>query len=211
MPSLSTFGLFAIAALVLLLIPGPAVLYITARGIQQGRRAGLLSAAGVGIGNLFQVMAATLGLSALILSSAVAFSAVKYAGAAYLIYLGIRTLLTRDRSVAIPSPAKERLGRIFGQGIVVSTLNPKTALFFLAFLPQFVDRSRGAVPEQVLLLGILFVAIGVCTDGLYGFLSGTIGGWLRAHVGFFRLQRYVSGTIYIGLGLTTALAGANRK
>jgi threonine/homoserine/homoserine lactone efflux protein len=156
-------------------------------------------------------MAATLGLSALILSSAVAFSAVKYVGAAYLIYLGIRTLLAREGTVSIPAPKKDRLGRMFGQGIVVSTLNPKTALFFLAFLPQFVDRSRGSVPEQVLLLGILFVAMGICTDGLYALLSGTIGGWLRDHLGFFRVQRYVSGTIYIGLGVTTALAGANKR
>lgn len=146
--------LFIPAALALLLTPGPAVLYIVARSIDQGRKAGLVSVFAIEAGNIFHVLAATLGLSAILLSSALAFDVVKYLGAAYLIYLGIRKLMTREAVEATQTVERKNLGRIFWQGVIVGIFNPKTALFFFAFLPQFVDRSRGAEGLQMLLLGL---------------------------------------------------------
>jgi len=211
MPTPTTLALFAVAAWTLLIIPGPAVLYIVARGINQGRRAALVSALGVQVGALFHVAAATVGVSAILLSSAVAFTLVKYAGAAYLIYLGARTLLSRQDAHQTLDAAPRALKRVFAQGVVVNLLNPKTALFFFAFLPQFVDPDRGGVAGQTLLLGGLFIAIATCSDGLYALLAGTAGGWLKRNTGFLRAQRYVAGGIYIALGLTTALAGSEKK
>ncbi len=198
---------FLVAALVLLLTPGPAVLFIVSRSVDQGRRAGLASVVGVELGNSVHVVAAALGLSALMLASALAFSLVKYAGAAYLVYLGVRTLLRPASLNAAPAAAARSMRRTFSQGAVVAALNPKTALFFLAFLPQFVDAGKGHVSSQFLILGFTFVGMAVMTDSLYALLSGTAGQWLRHSVWFLRFQRYVAGTIYIGLGLTAALAG----
>jgi threonine/homoserine/homoserine lactone efflux protein len=203
--------MFLLAALVLLITPGPAVLYIITRSVDQGRRAGLASVLGVELGNSVHVIAATLGLSALMLTSALAFSVLKYAGAVYLVYLGVRTLL-RPATVSVTVDASPRsLRQTFSQGAVVATLNPKTALFFLAFLPQFVDASKGHINLQFLILGFIFVGMAVVTDSTYALLSGTAGSWLRRSVWFLHFQRYVVGTIYIGLGLTAALAGHGRS
>jgi len=199
--------MFLVATLILLLTPGPAVLYIIARSVDQGRQAGLASVLGVELGNSVHVVATALGLSALMLTSALAFSVVKYAGAAYLLYLGLRTLLRPTTIDAGPAEAPKSLRQTFLQGAVVATLNPKTALFFLAFLPQFVDASQGQVSLQFLTLGLLFVAMALTTDGLYALLSGTAGRWLRRSAWFQRFQRYVAGSVYIGLGVTAALAG----
>src|SRR5258708_857148 len=155
-PSHSSLLLFVSAALVLLAIPGPAVFYVTSRSIGHGRSAGLVSALGIGVGTLLHVVAATLGLSALLMSSALAFSAVKYLGAAYLIYLGLQKLLREESIVPSEQSARIQLSRIFGQGIVVNVLNPKTALFFFAFLPQFVDVSRGKVAAPHYFLRLSF-------------------------------------------------------
>ena len=210
MPVFSAVTLFLLAALVLLVIPGPAVLYITTQSIAHGRRAGLASAAGIQLGTLAQVVAATLGLSALLMASAVTFSVVKYLGAAYLVYLGLRTLLvTEDDAPSTAAPRK--LSRLFVQGFLVNLLNPKTALFFFAFLPQFVDPARGAVSGQIFWLGLLFVILACCTDGTYALLAGTLGGWLRRSARFRQARRYVAGTVYLGLGLTAALTGEARK
>lgn len=211
MPAPHTIALFAVAALVLLLIPGPGVLYIVARSIGQGRRAGLVSALGVGVGNFVQVIAATLGLSALLLSSALAFSVVKYAGAAYLVYLGVRTLLTRTEARTVAAPAPVSLPRIFRQGVIVNTLNPKVSLFFIAFLPQFIAPERGAASVQIFALGSLFVLMGVCSDSMYALLAGAVGGALRGSPRFRRAERYVTGSVYIGLGVATATAGVDRQ
>jgi threonine/homoserine/homoserine lactone efflux protein len=194
-------ALFAAATLVLLLVPGPAVLYIVAQSAEHGRLAGLVSVAGVHLGTLVHVAAAAVGLSALIVSSAVAFSFVKYAGAAYLVYLGVRRLLTRKPAGLLPTRDRPLSG-LFTQGVVVNVLNPKTALFFLAFLPQFVDPSR-TVWTQVVVLGLTFVVLGFLSDGLYAVAAGTIGRWLRARR---RLLRYGSGGVFVGLGVSTALA-----
>ena len=206
MLELSRLPLFFVASLVLLLTPGPAVLYIVARSIDQGRGAGLVSVLSIEVGNSVHVLAATLGLSAILLSSALAFTVVKYLGAAYLIYLGLRKLLAREEQPQASSVAPQSLRRIFSQGVVVATLNPKTALFFLAFLPQFVVGSGGAVASQMLVLGGLFVMMACVTDGTYALLAGTIGQWLRGNRNFLRAERYFAGSVYIGLGMSTALA-----
>jgi threonine/homoserine/homoserine lactone efflux protein len=213
MLDLSTLPVFMVAALVLLLTPGPAVLYIVARSLDQGRLAGLVSVLSVEVGNFFHVLAAALGLSALLVSSALAFSVVKYLGAAYLVYLGVRRLLARDESAAEVRVERQSLRRIFSQGVLVATLNPKTALFFLAFLPQFVQPARGAVALQFLLLGCLFVLMAIVTDGLYALLAGTAGHWLKGAraARTLRAERVVVGTVYIGLGVSAALAPVSRE
>ncbi|MCB9455437.1 MAG: LysE family translocator [Anaerolineaceae bacterium] len=207
----ATLTVFMAAALALLLIPGPAVLYIVARSIDQGRAAGIVSAFGVGIGTLFHVAAAALGLSALLLSSALAFSMVKYLGAAYLVYLGIQKLRERNEPQQVEQPQSATLRQIFSQGIVVNLLNPKLALFFFAFLPQFVNPARGSVAIQSLLLGLIFVALGIGSDSFYALLAGTLRQWLRGSRAFARGQRYFAGCVYILLGVTTALSGSKQS
>jgi threonine/homoserine/homoserine lactone efflux protein len=209
-PDPSTLAVFVAAALALLLVPGPAVLYIVARSIDQGRVAGLVSVLGVHLGSLVHIAAAVVGLSSLLVSSAVAFNVVKYLGAAYLIYLGVRALLTREEpgEVAVRPAARRTLLR---QGAVVNILNPKTALFFLAFLPQFVDPNAGALPLQIAFLGLVFTALGLVTDGLYALLAGTAGNWLRSSRVYVGARRWVSGSVFIGLGLATALSGSRQK
>ena len=194
--------LFGLAALALLVIPGPAVLYIVFQSAEQGRRVGLASVAGVHLGTLVHVAAASAGLSALIVASSLAFSVVKYAGAAYLIYLGIRKLLERDAETRVERK-REPLRRAFVRGMVVNALNPKTALFFLAFLPQFVAPDRGGVWSQALVLGFVFVGLGLVTDSLYALAAGTVAGLLRRKGNGVR---YGSGIVFIALGATAALA-----
>jgi threonine/homoserine/homoserine lactone efflux protein len=203
--------LFLITAFVILITPGPAVLYIIARSVDQGRLAGIVSTLGVAFGTMFHVAAAALGISALLAASATAFSVLKLLGAAYLIYLGIRKLMERDLDGRQHVRVRESLGRIFWQGVVVNVLNPKTALFFLAFLPQFIDVSQGHVTLQMIVLGLLFVVMGIFSDGLWALLAGTVGGWLKNHLGFLRAQRYFSGSVFIALGVTMAVTGDNRK
>jgi len=205
------YALFLAATLALLVVPGPAVLYIVTRSIHQGRRAGLVSVLGIHVGTLVHIAAATAGLSALLVSSATAFSVVKYAGAAYLIVLGLVTLLSRKGEAEIALGGERRLRRVFAQGIVVNVLNPKTALFFLAFLPQFVDPGHGHATLQVAVLGLTFVALGLVTDSLWALAAGTAGEVLRRSRHFVRVQRYVSGTVFVGLGLVAALAGSGRE
>jgi len=206
LPDSSHLALFVSTTLVLLLIPGPAVLYIVAQSVEHGRRAGLAAVGGVHVGSAVHVAAATVGLSALLVSSAVAFSAVKLVGAAYLVFLGVQRLIGRGESAGAPARGGHDLGRIFRQGIVVNVLNPKTALFFFAFLPQFVNPSRSAAP-QIAILGLLWIAIGLMSDGLYAVLSGTVGAAVRRRPGFARAQRVVSGLVLIGLGIAAGLTG----
>jgi threonine/homoserine/homoserine lactone efflux protein len=194
------------------LSPGPAVLYIVARSVEQGRIAGLASVCGITTGTLVHVLAAALGLSALLASSALAFAIVKYAGAGYLIYIGVRRILSRlDTPVAQAKQPARSLGRVYRDGFVVNLLNPKTALFFLAFLPQFVDPSRGEVVFQIAFLGLLFALMGLASDGLYALAAGTAGRWVKRNSHFLRWERYVTGGVFIGLGVTAAFAGNGRK
>ncbi len=205
------FALFATAAVALLLVPGPAVLYIVTRSIQQGMRAGLVSVLGIHTGTLVHITAASAGLSALLVSSASAFTAVKLAGAAYLIGLGLWTLFSKTADVDVVLGGERRLRRVYGQGVVVNVLNPKTALFFLAFLPQFVDPHRGHATLQIALLGLTFAALGLVTDSLWAIGAGAAGDVLRRSRRFARVQRYVSGSVFVGLGVVTALAGAGNE
>ena len=207
----STLAMPFFASLALIVVPGPAVLYIVTRSVDQGRTAGLASAAGIATGGLVHVAAAALGLSALLASSAVAFSALKYLGAAYLIFLGIRTLLTRPDPAREATRSQRTLSNLFSQGVVVQALNPKVALFFLAFLPQFVDPARGDVLAQTLLLGAMFVVLGLCSDSLYAVVAGSAGDWLKRQPAWVSAQRYVAGSVFIGLGVTTAVSGAKAK
>jgi threonine/homoserine/homoserine lactone efflux protein len=210
-PDPSVLLVFVLASVVLLVTPGPAVLYIVARSVEQGRGAGLVSALGIHVGTLVHVGAAALGVSAILASSALAFNTVKYLGAAYLVYLGLRKLLGRDGRASERAADPRSLARLFGHGIVVNVLNPKTALFFLAFLPQFVDAARGAVVFQVLFLGLVFLGLGVISDGLWAVAAGTAGSWFRRDGRILRAERYVSGSVFVGLGVTAAFAGSGRK
>ena len=210
MPSTHAFAVFVPAALLLLAIPGPAVLYIVATSVEGGRRKGLLSVAGVHLGSLVHVAAAVAGLSALIVSSAIAFSTIKYVGAAYLVVVGIKKWLEREQPADRATRPPKSGRRVFTQGVVVNVLNPKTALFFLAFLPQFVDRARGAVPVQVATFGIAFVLLGLCTDTSYALVAGTVGPWLRDHARLLRGERYVVGSAFVGLGVAAAFSGGDR-
>ena len=204
--ALPNLSIFLLAALILLLTPGPAVLYIVARSMDQGRLAGFVSVLSIEAGNFVHVLAATLGLSAILVSSALFFSIVKYLGAAYLIYLGVRRLLAREAEHQPTTFQRQSLKHIFRQGVLVAILNPKTALFFFAFLPQFVDSSRGSITLQLLTLGCLFIFMAVVTDSLYALLAGTVGQWLKGTRSFLRVERYLVGTVYIGLGVMAALA-----
>ena len=207
----SQLYLFLIASLALLLTPGPAVLYIVARSINQGRMAGIVSVLGVETANFFHASAAAFGLSAILLSSALAFDIVKYLGAAYLIYLGIRKIVAREDQAKTVVGKQESLSRIYSQGFVVNLFNPKTALFFFAFLPQFVNISNGNITLQIFLLGMMFVLMGVITDGAYAIISSSIANQLNANQNFARNQRYFTGLIYIGLGVVTAFTGSRNK
>jgi threonine/homoserine/homoserine lactone efflux protein len=210
-PGATNLGLFISAALVLLLVPGPAVLYIFARSVEQGRLAGLVSIFGIHTATLVHVVAAALGLSAILASSALAFSVVKYAGAAYLIWLGLKKIFGRAEAPGEVTVQRAGHARLFREGFVVNLLNPKTALFFLAFLPQFVEIDRGHVAMQVVVLGLLFTVMGFVTDSCYALAAGTAGNWLKQSRGYLKVERYVSGVLFIGLGLTAAFAGNQKK
>jgi threonine/homoserine/homoserine lactone efflux protein len=202
----STLGVFAAAAFLLLITPGPAVLYIVTRSVEQGRRAGLISMLGICTGTLAHVAAAALGISALLVTSPHAFNVLRYLGAAYLIVLGIRTLSKRETAAGAVAIPHARARRIFAQGVIVNLLNPHTALFFFAFLPQFVDPSKGSVPLQIVTLGLLFVLMSAMTDAAWAIGAGTAGNWIRGSRRFQRAQGYVAGCALIGLGAAAAVS-----
>ncbi|MEV0627990.1 LysE family translocator [Nonomuraea wenchangensis] len=200
MPDLATLALFCALTLGLLVVPGPAVLYIVTRSVAQGRGAGLISVLGVHAGSVVHVAAAALGLSALLAASATAYAVVKWGGIAYLVWLGVRNLVRRggggEEVVEPPAQSKRRL---FWEGVVVNVLNPKTAIFFLAFLPQFTDPAAGPVGPQILLLGLLWIVLGMASDGTYAMLASALGGRLRASRRARRRLEVGSGVVYLGL------------
>lgn len=202
MISLTTFAFFVSASLALVLIPGPNHLYITARGLAQGRSAGLASAFGVETGTLVHIAAAAAGLSYVISQSATLFAIVKWAGVAYLVYLGIRAFTGKEEEGRTPPP--QPLRKVFLEGVLVNVLNPKVALFFLAFLPQFVDPGAGSPALQILLLGLTLLLLGLLADIVYAWTAGALAGRLNRRA---RALRYVSGVVYLGLGVATAFAG----
>jgi threonine/homoserine/homoserine lactone efflux protein len=204
-PTLDTMLAFAAASIVLLLIPGPAVTYIVNRSVTNGRAVALTSVAGVTVGNYVHVIAATVGLSAVLATSATAFNIVKWMGAVYLIGIGIKTLLTRPEALS-GVVARTSYRRAFSQGVVVATLNPKVALFFLSFLPQFIDPDLGAAWVQSLILGTMFVLIGAITDSTWALVASAVRGALLRGRAMPFIRRYVSGSIFVGLGVIAARA-----
>lgn len=202
--------LFLLAAFTLVAIPGPNHLYITTRSIGEGRRAGVVSVLGVETGTLVHIAAASAGLSAVVAASATAFGFLRYAGAAYLVYLAYRTLRGRHDLGAMdlrPQP----LHRVYLDGVLVNVLNPKVVLFFLAFLPQFADQDAGAVPLQIAVMGLATALIGLFGDLGYALAGGSIGSWLRARPVFRRRQRYLTSLIYLGLGAVAVFAGPGAR
>lgn len=208
-PTIATLGAFALASLALLVIPGPAVLYVLNRSVSDGRRIGLAAVAGLQLGSMVHVLAAAVGLSAVIAASALAFNAVKWLGVVYLVWIGVRTM--RLPAVAMRADlTRTSQRRAFTQGVVVNALNVKIALFFLSFLPQFLDPDRGWVGVQALLLGLVFVSIALCTDSLYALAASGLREVLLRGRSLAFVQRWVAGSIYIGLGVVAATTHPSR-
>ena len=203
MPDIGSIITFGIASIALLLIPGPAVIYILNRSVSDGREVGLAAVAGLELGNFMHVIAASAGLSAVLATSATAFNTVKWLGAGYLVFVGVRTLLTRPAAVSGDSTSVS-VKRSFTQGVVVNTLNPKVALFFLSYLPQFIDADKGAAWSQALVLGTTFVIIGCCTDGMYALTASALRTKLLTGRTLPIVQRYVAGTVFVALGVMAA-------
>lgn len=206
---------FLLASLVLAVTPGPGVVYVVTRTLAQGRAAWLASVLGVAIGNLGNALSAALGLAALFAVSALAFELVTLAGAAYLLWLGWRTLrapVADGAGVALPATAplvtRQVLRDVFRDGFVVALLNPKTTLFFAAFLPQFIEPAGASPMAQTLLLGGLFVLIAACTDGAYVLAAGRVAPWLARHrTRSGAAGRWIGAAIYVSLGLYAVIAG----
>lgn len=207
---MDSFGVFMLATLALNLTPGPDMLYVLGRSVGQGRRAGVVSALGIGAGILVHMTAVALGLSAVLREVPAAYEAIRYAGAAYLLYLGVRTWLERgpvgDKSAQRP----ESLGRVFRQGVVTNVLNPKVALFFLAFLPQFVDPARGSVGWQIVGLGLAFDVSGTAVNVGVALASGWLGDLLRRSARLARAQRVFTGGVFVALAVRLALPEGRR-
>jgi threonine/homoserine/homoserine lactone efflux protein len=207
MPTVQTVLLFSAAALALTLAPGPAVLYIVARSLHQGRRAGLVSTLGLSCGGLIQVFASVLGLSAVFASSPTAFSIVKLAGAGYLVFLGVRTIAAKPTEGSDTTPEVRGYRRIFLDGVVINALNPKAAIFLLAFLPQFVSADRGPATPQLLVLGLVYVVLALSTDSLYAVAAGSARKLFAGNPALRNRSRFVVGAIYLGLGVVAASIG----
>jgi threonine/homoserine/homoserine lactone efflux protein len=209
MPDSTTYGLFILASLALLLVPGPAIFYVVARGVEGGRLTGIVSCLGIAIGTLLHAAFAAVGLSAIVASSAAAFTVVKWLGAVYLVYLGLKKLFGKDEDDGPVDIEPEPMPRVLLQGVLVQVLNPKVALFFLAFLPQFVDPSRGPVWAQILVLGATLGVLGFFTDGAFALLGGAAGNHLRTRgTGLRRVGRYLTGGVYLALGAASAASGS---
>jgi len=206
MPASETILLFMAAALALNVTPGPSIAYVMSRSFGQGRTAGLVSAIGLGTGSLLHALGATLGLSALVAYSPMAFAVIKYLGAAYLVYLGVGLLRQRTVRLANAVPPRLALSRVYWQGVLTEILNPKIALFFLSFLPQFVDPARGSVAGQTLFFGLLFHVTGVPINMLVAVAGGAIAASFSRHPVLERMRNWLSGTVLIGLGVRLALS-----
>lgn len=201
---LTILPLFLLASWALNIAPGPDMLYVLARSANQGRRAGLVSALGIAVGTLIQTSLVALGLAGILAAVPLAYEIVKFVGAGYLIYLGIRALLSRQHALTTPQVAHLALWRVFMQGVVTNVLNPKVALFFLAFLPQFTSPNYGSVPLQIVILGTLFNISGTLVNGIVALLAGSLGGWLKRHAQASRIVNWLTGGIFIGLGVRLA-------
>ena len=211
MPEIHALSIFIMAAIIMVVTPGPAVLYIVARSIEQGKSAGLISALGVALGGLSHVLFAAFGLSIILVQSAVAFSFVKYLGAAYLIYLAIMKLTRGQQALINPKLKQKKSGKIFVQGFIVNLLNPKTALFFMAFLPQFVDPAQGSVTIQIIYLGMLFISLAVVSDSVYALLAGSARKLFSHKKAILALNKYIPAGIYLILGIGTIFIKNNHQ
>ena len=209
MPDVATLLTFASASLALLLVPGPAVMYIVSRSLTDGRTTAFAAVAGVETGNFLHVVAATVGLSAILATSATAFAAVKWLGVAYLFVIGIRTLATTPDDLSL-EPTHASFRRALTQGIVINALNPKVALFFLSFLPQFIDEQTGTPALQTFALGIVFVALGCLTDSLYALAASGARDQLMRRRGALFMRRYVSGLTYLLLSVAASTVARPR-
>jgi threonine/homoserine/homoserine lactone efflux protein len=208
LPDARALALFVAAGLLLNFTPGPDMLYVLGNSVGRGRRAGVVSALGIGGGTLVHTLAAALGLSALLASSPLAYDVLRYAGAAYLIYLGVRTLLSRGTALtAAAKTGAVPLFALFRQGVLTNVLNPKVALFFLAFLPQFVDPSRGGVVWQFAFLGTCFNTTGTLVNSGVALVAGTLGEWASGRPGVSRVQRWFTGSVFLALGARVAAVG----
>ena len=207
MISLNDFLIFALASLVLNMTPGNDMLYVATRSTSQGVKAGIVSALGIAGGCIVHLLAAVIGLSAIIASSAIAFDVIKYAGAAYLIYLGVKSFLSKQNKFSInKSIEKKSLAKLFWQGVLTNVLNPKVALFFLAFLPQFIHPEKGNTSMQILLLGLWFNISGTIVNSIVAILFGKIGNWLADKQAFIKWQNKVTGLLLVSLGIKVALS-----
>ncbi len=196
---------FVLAVLALFLVPGPAVLLTLTQSMNGGRKVGLATSLGIALGDGVHTIMATLGLSAVLMTSAAAFTLVKYAGAAYLLYLGVRAWVKPSASIAPVDVQPVDIRSAFRQALLTEVLNPRTALFFLAFLPQFVHPGYGPVTLQLLVLGVIFVILSIGYTSLLALAAGSLGPWLMHHAGIARWQGKVTGSVYIGLGIRLAL------
>lgn len=201
---LTALPLFLLASWALNITPGPDMLYVIARGAGQGRRAGLASALGIAVGTLIQTSVVALGLASILAAVPLAYDIVKFGGAGYLIYLGLRTLLSPQHSLVAPAVERMGLWRIFGQGVVTNVLNPKVALFFLAFLPQFTSPIYGSVPWQIILLGTIFNISGTSVNTIVALLAGSFGDWLKGHTRASHMLNWLTGGVFISLGVRLA-------
>jgi threonine/homoserine/homoserine lactone efflux protein len=208
---LSSIIIFLLAALGLLVVPGPAVIYIVTRSVAQGRKAGIASVLGIELASLCHSVAAAFGLSAILLASSLAFGLVKYLGAAYLVYLGVKTIFSKGNLRRIERDDSPKLIHLFRKGFLVNLLNPKTALFFYAFLPQFADPVRGSIIVQILMLGAMFVLLATITDSTYALVTSGVGSLVMKSPRFQRVQKYVTGGIYIALGVAAAATGSGKS
>jgi threonine/homoserine/homoserine lactone efflux protein len=211
MPHMSQLALFVTGTAIIVAVPGPNIMYLIARSVHQGRAAGLASMLGIEAATAIHICAATLGLTSVLLSSAVAFSAVKYLGAAYLAYLGVRKLLVADEANRLQIEPERELKGVFVQGFLVNLLNPKTALFFVAFLPQFVDTRSGSVPLQIVSFGLILVLLATTIELAYVLLASRLRAWLAGSAQSTRRWRFLAGGAYVGLGVATALTGGRDR
>ncbi len=211
MPDANTVLLVALASLVLVVVPGPAVIYILTRSVSQGRSAGLVSAVGINIGSTFHVFAAVAGLSIVLASSPYAYTVVKWLGVGYLAWIGYRTLAAHDTEFSQPDTRPQSLHRTFTQGVLVNVLNPKVAIFFLAFLPQFVDPTSSNPSMQTFVLGMTLVAIGLLSDSIYALIGGRLGDLFRRRPGAARTTRLTAGFTYLTLAGLAAITGTRAK
>ena len=211
MPDANTLLVVALASFILVVVPGPAVIYILTRSVSQGKAAGLASAIGVNLGSIFHVLAAVAGLSLLLASSSAAYSVLRWAGVAYLAWIGYQTLTTRDGAFAAPDMQPQSLRRVFAQGVVVNLLNPKVAIFFLAFLPQFVDPTAPNPAVQTLVLGLTLVLIGLMSDSVYAIIGGRLGELFRRRPGAARTIRLTAGITYLALAGIAAATGSRAR